>query len=729
MKRVPVFRFVSVFVTVCFLACMIGRVEAKPKPAAKPVGVATGDISGVVASSKGPEAGVWVIAETSDLPTGFVKIVVTDDQGRYVLPELPKGNYKVWVRGYGLVDSKQVTGAPGKSLNLTAVIAPTPKDAAQVYPGNYWLSLIHVPDKSEFPMKTSGTALAAGEETAAQSATHVIANQQEWIFDFKVGCQQCHQLGSGITRDLTHLASYHFKSSADAWDHRVQFGQAGTGMSGALDRMNRQRAIQMYSDWTDRIAAGELPPTPPRPQGVERNVVITMWNWGKNQTHVHDIISADKRKVGSNANGLVFGADYSNDTIVSVDPVNNTENTIEIPTIESKATMKTTWPTLIKMPSPFWGDKLIWPAVTGAHSITMDQANRVWVTAAVRSRDDSDFCKGGPDSPYGQYFPLKTSGRQVAVYDQETKKFTPVDTCFGTHHIRFAEDKDNTIYFSGGGPVLGWLNTRVLDQTGDSKKAQGWCPAYLDTKGDGTVDRAVDKRIDVAGYGVIVNPVDGSIWSATPGMPGHITRITIGANPPATCKAEVYEPPFNNPKAPGVYAYTPRGIDVDRNGVIWTALAGSGQLASFDRSKCKVLNGPTATGQQCPEGWTIHTTPGPRMQGVTEDSSADYQYYNWVDQYNSLGLGDNIPLVTGSGSDSIEAYMPSSNKWVVMRVPYPMAFYSKMLDGRIDDPKTGWKGRGVYGTYGQDPIWHMEGGYGSLDKLVKFQIRPNPLAK
>src|ERR1700687_5223943 len=85
------------------------------------------DIGGAVASTKGPETGVWVIAETSDLPVKFAKIVVTDDQGRYLLPELPKANYSVWVRGYGLVDSAKVQSAPGKTLNLTAIVAPNPR--------------------------------------------------------------------------------------------------------------------------------------------------------------------------------------------------------------------------------------------------------------------------------------------------------------------------------------------------------------------------------------------------------------------------------------------------------------------------------------------------------------------------------------------------------------------------------------------------------------------------
>src|SRR5580704_12546052 len=108
-------------------------------------------IGGVVTSSKGPEPGVWVIAETADLPTKFVKIVVTDDRGRYLLPQLPKANYRVWVRGYGLVDSPPAEAVPGKAANLTAAVAPNPRAAAAYYPAIYWFSLLRVPDKSEFP--------------------------------------------------------------------------------------------------------------------------------------------------------------------------------------------------------------------------------------------------------------------------------------------------------------------------------------------------------------------------------------------------------------------------------------------------------------------------------------------------------------------------------------------------------------------------------------------------
>jgi len=112
------------------------------------VAIDNDDIGGVVTGANGPEAGVWVIAETADLPTRFAKIVVTDDRGRYLIPDLPKANYNVWVRGYGLVDSQKVKAAPGKSLNLTAVKAPTPRAAAQYFPAGYWASLIQVPEKS-----------------------------------------------------------------------------------------------------------------------------------------------------------------------------------------------------------------------------------------------------------------------------------------------------------------------------------------------------------------------------------------------------------------------------------------------------------------------------------------------------------------------------------------------------------------------------------------------------
>ena len=154
---------------------------------------------------------------------------------------------------------------------------------------------------------------------------------------------------------------------------------------------------------------------------------------------------------------------------------------------------------------------------------------------------------------------------------------------------------------------------------------------------------------------------------------------------------ERYELPYGNPNA-AIQGYGPRGIDIDRNGVVWTGVS-SGHLASFDRRKCKgPLNGPNATGQHCPEGWTFYPLPGPQFKGVTESGAADSGYYNWVDQHNTLGLGANTPIAPGS--EALVALNPESKQFTVLRVPYPNGFYAKLLDGRIDDPQAGWKGKG-----------------------------------
>ena len=207
-------------------------------------------------------------------------------------------------------------------------------------------------------------------------------------------------------------------------------------------------------------------------------------------------------------------------------------------------------------------------------------------------------------------------------------------------------------------------------------------------------------------------------------VPGQILRLD-----PKTCLTEQYQPPFDTDAVPvSKWGYGPRGIDIDRNGVIWTALGGSGHIASFDRSKCKVLNGPSATGQHCPEGWSLHSTPGPQMKGVTAAGNADFHYYIWVDQFDTLGLGANVPIANGTSSDSLIAWLPESSEMVTLRVPYPLGFYTRGLDGRIDDPEAGWKGRGVWASNNSVVIWHNEGGRGMTSEIVRFQIRPHPLA-
>jgi len=639
------------------------------------------------------------------------------------VPDLPKANYNVWVRGYGLVDSPKVQSAPGKVLNLTAVVAPDARAAAQYYPAGYWLSLLKVPDKKEFPgTGPSGNGIAPG-----------IKNQAEWLRTIKSGtCTACHQLGTKGTRELPpNLGT--FPTSAAAWERRLQSGQAGAQMISGLGQLGRDRALALFADWTDRIHAGEVPPAPPRPQGIERNVVITQWDWADPKAYLHDEVSTDRRNPTVNANGLIYGAlELSADYLPVLDPIKNTISQVPL-TVRDPDTPATP-PTMIQ-PSPYWGNEVVWTSKNNVHNPMLDERGRVWITSAVRPFDNPDFCKEGSPHPSAKLFPIARSSRHLAMYDPKTKKLTHISTCFATHHLMFAEDANNTLWTSGGGQVVGWLNTKMFEETGDEAKSQGWTALVIDTNGNGKrdayvepnepVDPAKDKRYGAAFYAVAPAP-DGSIWGSVLGFPGSVVRIVPGSNPPETTLAEVYEPPFANEKAQ-IQGFSPRGGDVDRNGVYWSALA-SGHMASFDRRKCKgPLNGPTATGQHCPEGWTLYAEPLPQLNGVTDNGSAEGSYYTWVDQFDTSGLGANTPIDTGNASEGLLAL--KDGKWVVLRVPYPTGFYTKWMDGRIDDPKGGWKGRGLWTTISTRAPFHMETGKGTTSKVIKFQMRPDPISK
>jgi len=682
------------------------------------------DIGGVVTGSRGAEAGVWVIAETRDTPTRLIKQVVTDDRGRFLIPDLPKGNYDVWVRGYGLVDSAKVQSSPGKTVNLTAVNAPGPRAAAAYYPAQYWFSLLQLPPKTDFP----------GTGPTGNGISPNVRSQGEWIRNIvnTDGCTGCHQLGGKATREIPESLGP-FPNSVAAWDRRVQSGQAGGGMSGSFNRVGRDRALKMFADWTDRIAGGELPRNaPPRPQGKERNVVITMWDWADPKVYLHDEIASDKRNPTVNANGLIYGAlEESADYMPVVDPVRHTATQVKLTVRDLKT--PSTGQTPPAKPSAYWGDETIWNSQTNAHSFSMDKEGRVWIAARVRGNQTPAFCRDGSNASSKAY-PLNQSARQIELYDPKTKEVTTVDTCFGTHHLNL--DNNDTLWFSGGNQVEGWFNTKIYLETKDEAKAQGWTVFVLDTNGNGKRDAYVepnqpldptkDKRINAGFYGVAPSPVNGAIWGSVLGMPGAIVRLMPGSNPPETSLTEYYEVPWNNALAK-TQGFAPRGMDVDSNDVVWTVLS-SGHLASFDRRKCKgPLNGPKATGQHCPEGWSLYALPGPNYKGAVDSGSADSAYYNFVDRFDMLGVGKDIALATGNESEALLALV--DGKFLSFRVAYPMGFYAKGLDGRIDNPSGGWKGKGIWTTFATRAPFHSEGGKGTTSKVVKFQVRPDPLAK
>ena len=681
------------------------------------------DIGGVVAGPNGPEAGVWVIAETHDLPTRFAKIVVTDDKGQYLIPDLPVANYSVWVRGYGLVDSPKKEAKPGSTLNLDAVVAPDEKAAAEYYPAGYWFSLLHIPDKSKFP----------GTGPTGNGISPEIKTQAAFLRQVKSGtCMACHALGTKGTRQFPPSLGK-FNSSVEAWERRLGSGQAGASMISSAHQIGREELLRMFADWTDRIAKGEVPQAPPRPQGEERNVVISQWDWADPKAYLHDVVSTDRRKPTVNANGSLYGAlEVSADYLPVLDPLKNDTSRVPL-TVRDPATEPASGPEM-PQPSPYWGDEPIWNSKTNVHNPMLDDKGRVWITATVRPPDNPDFCREGSNHPSAKAFPLEKSYRHLGYYNPETKKYTHISTCFSTHHLMFAEDDNNTLWTSGGGQVVGWLDTKKYEATGDEAASQGWTPLILDTNGNGKRDKYVepndpvnpsmDKRI-AKGLYACSPAADGSVWGSSLGYPGAVIRLNPGSNPSETALAEYYELPLNEAGEP-IEGFSPRGMDVDRDGVAWVALA-SGHLASFDRRKCKTTNGPNATGQHCPEGWTFYTEPLPQLKGVTTPGSAEGSYYTWVDQFNTFGLGENVPINTGNESEGLLAL--KDGKWVVLRVPYPLGFYTKWMDGRIDDPDGGWKGRGLWATISTRAPFHMEGGKGTTSKVFKFQLRPDPLAK
>jgi hypothetical protein len=701
---------------------------------------AQGFIGGVVESSKGREAGVWVIAETTETPTKLVKIVVTGDDGRFMLPELPNATFNVWVRGYGLVDSKPIQAKPGQTVTLKASLASTPAEAAKVYPANYWYSMLEVPPASDFP----------GKGVDVNGIPETFRSQAQFIDQLKQGCQLCHQLGNELTRGLGHMKSLGFKSSVEAWDYRVKTGQRGSQMDGMMTRLG-PRALKMYAAWTDRIAAGEVPPAPPRPSGVERNVVVTLWDFGTPTSYVHDEITTSKQNPRVNATGPVYAVDAAHGKWIAVDPNENTAMEIPIPTRDDQKTMRSRMPRTMPKPSNFWGEEVIHGSqgLADPHNPMMDNQGRIWATSTV-SQQQPAWCKD-PANKFAAYFPgANPSGRQASVYDPKTGKFELIYTCFGTHHLQFSEKQD-MLYFSGGGATVPWVNVKVWDQTKDEKAATGWCPIVLDTNGDGKItkpwnepvgggraqdegggggrlgkfDPKLDTRVNAGSYGIIGSSVDDAVWTSGTSYPGGFVRLELGSNPPETCKAEMYVIPDDKAQL----HYGPRGVDIDRNGVVWSALSGSGGMISFDRRKCKVLNGPSvADGKHCAEGWTFYPlTEGPSMKNAP-NVNADFHYYNWVDQFNASGFGENTPIATGSGSDSLLVLNPKTRDWTVLRVPYPLGFYSRGLDGRID-PSAGWKGRELWANYGTNFLWHTEGGKGTKSKMVRFQVRPDPLAR
>src|SRR3954468_6704184 len=541
------------------------------------------DITGVVVGDKGPEAGVWVIAESKDLPTKYWKIVATDDNGKFAVPDLPKSNYEVFVRGYGLVDSPRYEAKLGDNLELRAGSEANDREAAEHYPAMYWFSMLKVPAAEQFPLGP-------------------VQSQEQWLNTIKSGaCQSCHALGTPGTRKVPELFTKMGNgNSHEAWRNRLHAGSAQNLMARDISRLDGEKAIANFADWTDRIAKGELPfDKPERPQGLERNLVISMWDYSKPQFYMHDLVATDRRNPRVNPNGAVYASpEDSTDEVGVVDPRTNQAIDLPHPLRDPKTPSVQSNPYGV---SAYWGDKPYWEGHTLNHNPMMDEKGRTWFTSRISPDPNPDWCYSDLYAA-AKAFPLKGgANRHLSYFDPNTQEWRLIRTCFPTHHLNF--DKNGVLWTSAGvvGPgVIGWLNVRTYEATGSESRSQGWTPFIVDTNGDGkrgeyvahdkALDPSKDKQVMLNPYAIAVAPNDQSVWGTVIGYPGSIIRVAPGSDPINTALTEVYEPPL-----PG---YGPRGGDVDSQGVYWVALS-SGHLGQFDRRKCKVTNGPEATGRHC----------------------------------------------------------------------------------------------------------------------------------
>ncbi len=305
------------------------------------------------------------------------------------------------MRGYGLVDSPKVDSEPGKQLNLTAVKAPNEAAAAEYYPAIYWYSMIKVPDADQFPgTGPTGNGINPNMKTQGQFLDVVKTN----------GCVTCHQLGNKATRTIP-AALGKFANGYEAWTRRIQSGQASTNMVNNIDRMGTQAALKMFGDWTDRVAAGELPASKPqRPQGVERNAVITVWDWSNPKAYLHDATVSDKRNPTVNANGLIFGAtENSTDKVPVFDPVKNIAYEVKLQVRDPKTPSEAEAPD-VRALRPISATRRSGTRRPARTACTTTRQGRVMVRRAHPSAGQSGLLQGGLRPSVGEGVPARDVG-------------------------------------------------------------------------------------------------------------------------------------------------------------------------------------------------------------------------------------------------------------------------------------------------------------------------------
>ena len=529
-------------------------------------------------SAQGPEGGVWVIAETKDLPTNFIKIVVTDDQGRFMLPELPPATYRVWVRGYGLVDSTAVETKPrADSLTLTAIVAKTPLEAAQVYPGNYWLRCSSRPRPKSFRDRTRGQRTRTGDADAEP-------------------LDQLAQIGLQLLPSARQQAHAQRRPRAEG-EAGAQDTRRGVGMAArhrrprkldyaVINNQGKERSLKAYADWTERVAKGDVPPAPSRPSGVERNLVVTLWDVGDDHSFMHDEISTDKNHPTVNANGRVYAVSAGHGQLVVLDPNENSTVALDIPTREAKEKVPSRFPAPNR-PSLHWGNEHLWanPPYDPAdpHNPMLDSKGRVWMTSKIRSNADPSWCSDATNK-FADWFPLaqqrpagvvlRSEDEQVhadrhvlqhassavrhrsqrdGVFQRADRSDVRLDRHEGVRpdagraesgglvrpgarHQRRRQDHQAVEHAGGTRRRFSDVSGRHAWRAGRAAAPLAGAPGAPAGRGARRTPRrsirSLDTMVSYSMYAVIPSPVDDTVWGVSERFPGILIRLQRGSNPP-----------------------------------------------------------------------------------------------------------------------------------------------------------------------------------------------------
>ncbi len=430
-----------------------------------------------------------------------------------------------------------------------------------------------VPAASNFP----GTgAKAAGGNGFAPG----ILSQDDWMHRFKKDCNFCHQLGNQITRTLTHMdfAKLGFKSHEDAWLYRTSLGVRGTSMQAAFLQFGGEGQAKTMADWTRAVESGAVPPMPPRPQGIERNVVVTLWDIGGPQDFMHDEIATDKNNPTVNAYGPIYAVSAGHGTINVVDPVTNDAWKVVIPTRDDPRKVATRFPPPAR-PSNFWGMEQLWGQEHPAdpHNPMMDSRGRVWATSKIRN-DEPAFCKEGSQNKYAQYYPLRFScapgfglrpgHRQVRAHRHLLRHPSPAVRQRCRPHAVFQRADRPHVRLAQHAPCSTQPTTNKLRRAGARRSSTPMAMARSPSPGTRPTTRIRIRswipKCASRMYTVIPDPNDANIvWGASEGANGeergYIVRLNRGANPPQSCVAELYRVPKGT--------LNPRGMDVDSHGI------------------------------------------------------------------------------------------------------------------------------------------------------------------